>query len=67
MSLYSVFVSPTLTSADKNRQHIFDNDVLHYFLTNIDNLADTKRLLFTFFLQKQYGMKFYFEQSEFEH
>lgn len=60
MSLDSVFVSYTPTSADKNRQHIFDNDVLHSLLTKIDNWDDTQRLLFTSFLKNNYGMNVHF-------
>ena len=44
VSLNSVFVSFTPTIAEKNRRHIFDNDVLHSLLAKIDNLDDTKRL-----------------------
>lgn len=56
MSLNSVFASPTLTSADKNRQHIFDDDILHYFLTKID-LSNTERVIFASCLVNRYGMK----------
>ena len=60
VSLDSVFASYTPTSADKNRQHIFDNDVLHSLLTKIDNWDYTQRLLFTSFLKNNYGMKVHF-------
>jgi len=56
-----------LTSAAENRQRLFDNDVLHSWLTKIDNLNGTERLLFTLFLVNQYGMKVHFLQSEFGH
>lgn len=56
MSLDSVFASSTLTSTAKNRQLIFDDDVLHYFLTKVDNLSKTERILFGIFLVHQYGI-----------
>ena len=58
-------MSSMLTSAAENRQRLFDNDVMHSWLTKIDNLNDTERLLFTLFLVKQYGMKVHFFHSEF--
>ena len=61
----SFLVSSMLTNAAENRQRLFDNDVMHSLLTNIDNLNDTERLLFTLFLVKQYGMKVHFLQSKF--
>jgi len=56
----SFFVSSMLTSAAENRQRLFDNDVMHSWLTNIDHLTDTEHLLFTLFLINQHGMKFHF-------
>ena len=53
MSLDSVFASSTLISTDKNRQHIFDDDVLHYFLTKID-LSNTERVIFASCLVNRY-------------
>ena len=54
-----------LTNVAENRQRLFDNDVMHSWLTKIDNLNGTERLLFTLFLLKQYGTKVHFLQSEF--
>ena len=67
VSLDSVFATPTLTSADENRQHIFDSDVLHSFLNKIDSLNDTECSLFALFLVNQYSMQVPFVQSEFRH
>ena len=60
----SSFLSSMLTNAAKNRQHLFDNDVLHSFLTKIDNWDDTERLLFSLFLVNQYGARVQFRQSD---
>jgi hypothetical protein len=60
-------VSSTLTSAAENRQHLFDNDVLHSLLTKVDNWDDTECLLFPLFLVNQYGMEVHFFRSEFGH
>ena len=60
-------MSSMLTSAAENRQRLFDNDVMHSWLTKVDNLNDTERLLFTLFLVNQYGMNVHFLQSEFRH
>jgi hypothetical protein len=54
-----------LTSAAENREHLFDNDVLHSLLTKVDNWDDTERLLFPLFLVNHYGMEVHFFHSEF--
>ena len=64
VSLDPVFVSSTLTNAAENRQHLFDNDVLHSFLTRIDKLNDTECLLFSSFLVNQYGTRVQDRQSD---
>jgi hypothetical protein len=53
-------VSSMLTSAAVNRQHIFDDDVLHSLLTKIDELNDTGCILFSLFLVNRYGKKVVF-------
>ena len=63
----SCFVSSMLKSPAENRERLFDNDVMHAWLTKIENLNDTECLLFKLFLVKQYGMKVHFLRLEFGH